>query len=59
VRSGSASAAITAQARFIANRAQLVTTHLMPTTLPLAALLDDTQSRQIAAIVRATVPQPL
>jgi pimeloyl-ACP methyl ester carboxylesterase len=59
VRSGSAPATITAQARFIANRAQLVTTHLMPTTLPLAALLDDTQSRQIAAIVRSTAPQPL
>jgi pimeloyl-ACP methyl ester carboxylesterase len=58
VRSGSASAAITGQARFIANRAQLATTHLMPATLLPAALFDDAQSQQIAAIVRSTVSQP-
>lgn len=58
VRSGSASAAVTAQARFIANRAQLATTHLMPAALLPAALLDDVQSRQIAAVVRSNAPKP-
>ncbi len=53
VRSSSASAAITGQARLVANHAQLTTTHLLPGELRPAALFDDAQSTKLAGIIRS------